>query len=340
MLAWSRFRPHRAVRMHINLDTVTDEVLTRISFVTPQSSLYSVALVLRILNRLATSYLYATVNFKDGHADTGVKYLIPFAFLAFQKPYIASLVRSFSIRDTFGTGGRYGYLGRVEELINGDNFDPDDKYARRGWPDHPDRDQIIRSAVEWLGYTGEEVDEWLATLLAGDDESAILAILLPNLKKLCHLDLCNDWLGPVDVEDRLVSTMLNVSQREKPFDKGDYFSALTDVLIAGHGDKYPTSPVMLGACLALPALRRLYALNMGENGQDEATASLAKLLKGNFPVEEIELRESRLYSEDLKHMLSVPKALKTFIYEMGQPWVWIHLTRRTYTKLSPVMKKV
>lgn len=300
--------------MALKLETLTEEILTRIiSFVTSQSSLYSVALVSRTLNRLATSYLYEAVNFNGASSDTGVKYLIPFSFLAFEKPYTASLVRSFSIRDAYGLPSDSGELCRLDEL------DANDEDSRRGWPSRPDRDQIIRSAIKGIGYTGEEVDEWLALLLAGNDESAILAILLPHLKKLCRLDLNGDWL---DSDDHLVSTMRKVSQGEKPFDKGDTFSALTDVLVAGNDDKYPTSPIMLGACLGLPSLRRIHALNMGQNEQEEATELLADLQEGGSSVEEIELRGSKLYSEDLEHILSAPKALRTFIYEVGQAWAW------------------
>lgn len=91
-----------------------------------------------------------------------------------------------------------------------------------------------------------------------------------------------------------------------------------DRLVAGYGNNYLTSPIKFGACLCLLALRRLHAYNVDENGQNEATELLAELPKGNSPVQEIELRSSKLYFEDFQHMLQAAKALKTFIYEVGR----------------------
>jgi len=309
--------------MVLNLDTLTEELLNRIvSFVSPHSSLWSLVLVSRTLNRLATPYLYETVNFKGASPDTGIRHLIPFAFLAFQKPYIASSVRSLSIRDTYGTPDQ-GLEPLNDDDAQSETDETEDKneesHGRKGWPNHPDRDQIIRSAIEGVGYTGGEVDRWFTALLEGDDEATILSILLPHLKKLRRLDLSQDWIGD---EDDLVSTFRKASKREEPFNQGDSFTCLTDILVAGYGDKYPVSPIMLGACLGLPALRRLHGLKMGENEQDEATQTMIEIPKGSSSIEEIELRETKLYSEDLKLLLSVPKALKTFIYDLGHSWAW------------------
>jgi hypothetical protein len=353
--------------MVLKLDTLTEELLTRIvSFVEPHSSLWSLALVSRTLNRLATPYLYKTVDFKGGSHDAGITYLIPFAFLTFQEPHIASFVRSISIRDTYGTPERgldpLEGNAQIEKDESQDSDAQDDEKeqseaddaqdeedepsekqdtpgdndeksedndtkddsdtegsTRKGWPDHPDREQVIRSAIEGIGYTGEDVDEWLAALLKGDDESVILSILLPHLKKLRRLDISHDWMGD---EDSLVSTLRKASKREKPFNQGNKFSSLTDVLVAGYDDKYTVPPIMFGACLGLPALRRLHGLKIGENEQDEATETITEIPKGSSSIEEIELRESKLYSEDLKLLLSIPKALKTFIYEVGHAWAW------------------
>jgi len=59
---------------------------------------------------------------------------------------------------------------------------------------------------------------------------------------------------------------------------------------------------MIGACLGLPSLRRIHAIDIGENEQDERTKSLVDPQEGGSSVEKIELRGSKLYSEDLKNI--------------------------------------
>lgn len=253
--------------------------------------------------------------------DVGVTYLIPFTFLILQKPNIASLVRSFCIRDSFG---------HKDMLIpptssNGDAAQKKvDEGARKGWPSHPDLDGILGKAVEDIESEEEEKSKLFEEVRAGSDEGAILSILLPKLTSLRKLDLVHGW---EDDARHLVRLLHKVTKREAPFDRYDNsaFANLSDVLIAGYDDKYPNAPDWFGAYLELPGIRRLYGYQMGNNTQEEITPTMAALGIGTSPVEELELRESKLYAEDLERILRACKNLKTFIYEVGHAWAWYPL---------------
>ena len=171
-----------------SLLSLSDELLVHVVNFIDYPSLKLLALVCRTLNRFATPQIYARVNFKSAHRVGGVKYLIPFTFHLLQNPDLASLVRSFSIRDAFSCEKKY--------------FAPltlpyEEKYKddRIGWPAHPDLETILRNAVKDVESDAEEREKLFRNVRDGYDEGSILTILLPKLTSLRKLDLAHDWLG-------------------------------------------------------------------------------------------------------------------------------------------------
>ena len=207
---------------------------------------------------------------------------------------------------------------------------------RKGWPSHPDVDSIIRKAVEDVESEEGEREKLFEDVREGSDEGAILSILLPKLTNLRQLDLAHGWLG---AGSHLLHFLRKVAKREAPFDKRPAFANLTDVLIAGYDDKYPNAPDWFGAYLELPSIRRLHGYQLGNNEQGSVTATMADLGSGTSPVEELELRESKLYAEDLDRVLKACRNLKTFIYEVGHAWAWYPLrTQDIRSAMKPLEK--
>src|SRR5436190_13612967 len=118
--------------MIASFDSLSEELKDRIIRFLDQGSLFSVSLTSRTYNRLATPHLFAEVHFRYASMDCGTKWLLPFTFYMFQNPYLASLVKSFSIRDTWGT----------ECVTPEPDPDPKIKWARHPWPNHPDLKRI------------------------------------------------------------------------------------------------------------------------------------------------------------------------------------------------------
>jgi hypothetical protein len=297
--------------------SLSEELLVRVVNFVEYRSLASLSRVSQTLNRLTTPQLYDTIDFEGASEDTGVTNLIPLTFHLLQNPEIASLVHSFSIRNQFGTEGNLDDLAPTE----GDEVNDDD-VLRKGWPQHPDLDSIIRKAVEDVEDGEEEKETLFENVRNGTDEGAVLAILLPKLTNLRKLDLVHGYLGPGSYLTRLLH---KVTKREGPFQEEPAFINLTDVLIAGYDDKYPNEPAWFGAYLELPSIRRLHGYQLGNNEQESITETMAELGTGTSPVEEIELRESQLYAEDLERVLRACSKLKTFIYEVGHAWAWYTL---------------
>ncbi|KAL3419333.1 hypothetical protein PVAG01_09555 [Phlyctema vagabunda] len=289
-----------------SLESLSPELLAHIISFIPHSWLSSVALVSRSLNQIATPELYATVDFAINYDEELITYLRPFAFLVLQKPSLASLVHSLSIRDEWTT----------------EDSDTPDSDTLKIWPDHTDLDQIVRKAVEHVEGSKEEADKLFASARWHRNEGAILSILLPQLKKLQRLDLGHGELGGGEYILRMLARDWT---REVPSGTEPPFAQLTDVMVAGYEDKYPCEPDVFGACLNLPALKNLYGYLMGSNEQSEVTAALKALRPASSSVELIELRRSQLFMEDLECVLKACKGLKTFIYEVGVAWAWTDL---------------
>jgi hypothetical protein len=85
--------------------------------------------------------------------------------------------------------------------------------------------------------------------------------------------------------------------------------------------RYPDHPDFFGACICLPAIKRLYGFNQGNEEEAEGTTSTFEELQlSSSSVEFIELRHSKLKISNFDLLLKAPKCLKTFMYEIGNTW--------------------
>ncbi|PVH73173.1 hypothetical protein DL98DRAFT_58015 [Cadophora sp. DSE1049] len=318
--------------MATSLEALSEELLVRVVSLTERSSLPSLALTSRTLNRLANPALYVNIDLKGAAADEGNKFLIPLTYHLLKNPDLASMVHSFSIRDVFSC--------EEDDLIPLDEG-ADTEY-RKGWPaDQEDLDTLLKRIVADVEDTEEEQEKLLNFLREGSDEGLIIAVLLSKLPDLRKLDIVGSMMS---VEKGFLRFMQRVAKRETPFDRNPVLTKLAEVLICvrysskilhpplsisdfmqGWDEKYPNSPDMIGAYMELPSIRRVHGYQLGNNDQETVTESLGALGTGTSPVEELELRQTQLYAADLDKILKSCRNLKTFIYEVGHAWAWYTL---------------
>jgi hypothetical protein len=274
-----------------SLHALSEELLFRIiNYFDDYHTLCAVCLISKTFNRIATQKLYSEVHLIQANIDTGVKHLIPFAFLIFQKPHVASWVRSFSIRGHYGPKRD---LIRLEDIGTHRFYKDHPEWRRRGWPDSKEVDSVIESAVSKLGYEGAEKQRWIKSLRGGNDESEILAILLSNLPNLRRLDLADGGHNDLFDDDALLALFARIGKRDPILEKYAHFSNLEEVMMAGTETKYPIGSDSFGTCAGLPAIKSLYGFKIGEEEQEEASATYKGLGKGTSTLEMIELRESK-----------------------------------------------
>lgn len=142
------------------LESLPDELLDLIlSYLPSRTTLHTLTLVSRHLNRLATAHLYTHITLYG--AD--FKYLRPLALLFWTSPAHRQLVRSFSVVHAYGG-----------------NLDP--------WPkcEGLDLDAVIRGNVECF-VRKSDWGVWVEEVRDGSDSTRIASLLLrscPNLKRM------------------------------------------------------------------------------------------------------------------------------------------------------------
>ncbi|KFX95563.1 hypothetical protein V490_03792 [Pseudogymnoascus sp. VKM F-3557] len=320
--------------MSTSIDLLSVELLDNIViFVQPRSALFQLALVSRKFNSLVTPHLYQHIFLDSNSTDGGNRHILPLTFLILQKPSIASLVRSFTFRGSF----------QDEESWSGPGDTDDD--SRLPWPEHPDRENILRRLIKKISHSEEEEDEWLEKVLPqyapwDDAIFSLLLISLPNLRRL-DLEITNNHMGSLErIFNRIASS-------EPPFDVSPVFTQLSDIMIAGNDDRYPTDYVLLYPCCRFPAIKRLYGHRLGA---EEDSPHLSEITSVPSPIETPELDESKLHTDDRSqssglnnptstietfelrdsklHLSDLPiilRALKspeTLVIHIGNSWAW------------------
>lgn len=311
-----------------SLESLSVELLDRIlSFVQPRSCLFHLALVSRNFNTLVTPHLYRDVFLESNYPSDGNRHILPFTLLMLLKPSTASLVRSFTFRGDFHN---------EESLL----ADIDDNKARLPWPDHPERDNILKRLIKEISHSPEEEFEWQQQVLPrySHQDTAIYPLLLISLPNLRRLDL---QVG-IFVDDFFERTFNRIAPSEPPFDVKPVFTQLSDILLVGSDHMYPTPYILFEACCRLPAVKRLFGYRLGNEDDDprlvpskSATSSIqtseqdskpnpgepsAPLRKLGSGIEVLELRDSKLHYSDLPIIFGALMSPHTLIYHIGGYW--------------------
>ncbi|OBT71227.1 hypothetical protein VF21_09901 [Pseudogymnoascus sp. 05NY08] len=288
--------------MSPSLESLSAELLDNIvSFIQPRSALFQFALVSWKFNFLATSHLYRHVFFDWDCPDGGIRHMLPFTFLILQKPHIASLIRSFTFRGVFH---REGYPTFAP-------FNNDEDERRLPWPNHVERDAILRGVIKRISHSEDEEVEWNKVVLSQNapSDDAILSLLLVSLPNLRLLDL---EITTSEI-NFLARTFDRAAHSQLLSDTNPAFMCLTDIMLTGSDEVYPTEYVLFGACCRLPAIKRLFGHRLGA----EDDRAQLNTLTGATTIETLELRESKLHVDDLAVIIRPLKSLRTLIYHIG-----------------------
>jgi hypothetical protein len=216
--------------MPVLLEMISEEILDRIvNCLDSLPSLASLARVSKRFNRITLPHLYAHVSFIGGAIDMGTKNLRPFTVLLLQKPHLAALVQSITLRDSYAT-----------EALDRPFLE---KPCWKDWPSDADLESIFTAAVQAHGVPDEESKRWVELLLNGSNEAAILALLLPVLVNLQSMDIAFDreWDGEGEQQSQFVMKMLQRAGEAVMVGGRPIFSKLADVIVPGRGDKYVSS---------------------------------------------------------------------------------------------------
>ncbi|KAF2795705.1 hypothetical protein K505DRAFT_301680 [Melanomma pulvis-pyrius CBS 109.77] len=287
------------------------ELVNTIISLTSPATVSSLCRVSTKFNSLATPHLYSSVVLdRTLDLDWCLKHILPFAYLIFKSPSHASLINSFTIRDR----------------CTGDDslFGLRDFYDKRPWPrfGQPELESVLRKKCIEYAIDENEADKLYEKIKSGENEDAILALLLVNLPNLRRLDLN---VGFCVVRKELTAMLERVAKRASI---PTAFSVPIDVFLTTIDFKYPHDPVHLAAFFNLPNLRSIYGWKMNDGIEADLENSIfARLNPRSCPVEYFECRSSKFHHGNLKFLMNatVPGRLKTFNYEICCTWDWCNM---------------
>ncbi len=274
--------------MHLPPEVLRDII----RYVKPKSALCNLALCPKEIFKFVIPLLYEKIEVKNEHSS-----LRDLTYLFLQRPDLAQHVRQFTV------GGR----GNDDEP-----WEDSDESSKSN--DSSKMIETLKKAIKASSVSKEEEEQWFMDLELGD-EDAIMALLLPTLVKLEKLEHKRKF----DCQ-YCTRMMKRAWQREKPFDENPAFQHLRDVVhIYADADKYGVDPNYLSLFTLLPAIRSVFGHFLGSDYSDEETPAVYEGLRptpASSSLSHLELRDCRLKNEDLVRLLQVPKALKTFIYQV------------------------
>lgn len=286
-----------------------EETLDDICALSERATLFNLCLTSKSLNRIATARLYSSISM--GHLgypqedDTSDTHITQLTYLFLTSPTHAALVNSVEVLE---------HWGRMDET-----WDWCDKLS---WPGSgtSETETLLKHTCAKYASTAEETEEMYSMIKSGTQEDATLALLIASLPNLCRLDIsfgCGVehsefvWLFEKIYSCRAMIDRLN--------------PVPIAVMVKGEDDKYPNNPTHLAIFFRLPNLRAIYGYKLGNDETiAESEESFARLRPRACPVETIELRSSKLRSDNFRHLINatIPGKLKTLIYEIGGVWAW------------------
>lgn len=301
-------------------EKLPEELLDRIVSLAPRDSLIHLCLTSRTLNRITTPYLYGDIILKSTYNIPALAYLI------FTSSAHAALVQSLIVPNSWESG---------------------DEEDDIGWSwlksDDPKLHLALQNKCSEYWLTEEEWSEIYGSIKS-DNKDFLLAVLiasLPRLRRLNinfgssydHKDFVSFWPTLIYAIRSLKFAPPNEdshASRTFQLTRLPALSVPLDIMVTGVEDKYPNSPVDFAVFINLPNLRSIYGWGMGDGDggvgfdSNPETNPFVKLRPRSCPVEYIELRKSKLHTENFQHLLqaTIPGKLKMFSYEVGGTWAW------------------
>jgi hypothetical protein len=290
-----------------------EELLDHIVTSTTHDTLRSLCLTSKIFNRLATPRLYSSIVVKE------TLHLPALAYLAFTSPAHATLIKSLIVPNTWS--------------------EREERNKDWSWPtpEDPNHEEVLKARCAEYASSDEEAEDMYEKIQSGGNDDAILAMLLASLPKLRKLDIsfgCGAehadfvvmWPAIVENLRRKGETPEASSNRTDDVPRSTPLSTPLDMMVKGEDTKYPNDPDHLAIFFNMPNLRSIYAFRFGDEYEPNPPNNpFLELKERSCPVEYIELRTSKLASENLRLLLgaTIPGKLKTFIYEIGCTWAWV-----------------
>lgn len=264
----------------------------------PESTLFNAALCSHQFYDIAIPLLYRRIDIGDRNEDDTGKFDLKKLLLLFlRKPELASHVHHFSIRPAFDDG--------LESERDRDAL-PTNRLSR-ALDLATDLEDEIKDAIAEASHSRREHVKWLEEI---DLEDAILALLLPKFTNLRALDL------EVICGANSVKCMLErVARKEKPFDKKPTFTHLHSITWVNSDESIGGGPA--AAVFMLPSVRSIYMYRVGSEDGDDTHKEFSKIKHEASSCTELEVRDCRFNIGDIEAVLSIPRSLKTFIYEVG-----------------------
>jgi hypothetical protein len=242
---------------------------------------------------IAMPLLYHRVNVNNPQSyELRKSYLKSLAVLFLSKPNIAAHVQHFSLRPGFSDGPKW--KSGVEP--NGDG-DWDSALLEK-----------IQEAIASISCSDEERATWLKE---ADCDDTFLALLLPTLPNLVSLDL----MGPQHAKytERMLWRFGTGAER------GLAFMNLKSLFWTyQHIACVPTGAIVSPGIFAMPSIERIYLHRIFGGYGNKVDERLAQFSPRTSTCTYLELRDCRFHPSDVQNLFLMPKALSTFIYDIGQ----------------------
>ncbi|OCK95640.1 uncharacterized protein K441DRAFT_658354 [Cenococcum geophilum 1.58] len=242
---------------------------------------------------IAMPLLYHRVNINNPQSyELRKSYLKSLAVLFLSKPNIAAHVRHFSLRPGFSDGPEW--KSGVE--LNGDG-DWDSALLEK-----------IQEAIASISCSDEERATWLKE---ADCDDTFLALLLPTLPNLVSLDL----MGPIYAKymERMLWRFGTGAERGSAFTNlKSLFWTYEQAMCT------PTGAIINPGIFAMPFIKRIYLHQVHGGYGDEVDERLAQFSPRTSTCTHLELRDCRFHPSDVQNLFLMPKALSTFIYDIGR----------------------
>ncbi|KAF3941785.1 hypothetical protein ABW19_dt0204866 [Dactylella cylindrospora] len=325
------------------LDIPVELLLQVISYIPETSSLYSLCLTNRRLNTLSTPLLYRTIHFRtDVESVTAGKGmqtwmaqmpgLRSFSISVLSRPELAGYVRHVSFRDDFKSQDDMDhwedvrqhsieYLrtrpvpwdSELEGLSSEDEqvlmFQTMDMICIGGFKIVGPLERELVDAVGRLADDPNEEDEWKRQLSKHGNEDALVAVVIPHLKRLERFDYTLPYSA------RNWNKMLKRAIRDPQL---GFFGGLKSMMVTSLQEYSGANWSKMVPLFRMLSVKEIFMDRF--EGDPPSTEKLQRITESLPPkssnVEVLEIRDSRVGLDGLEILLRAPRKLKSFIYEM------------------------